>query len=66
MSWLSQLGEKSSRTDVWVASIAIYFWLCAFEIVNCEYNFMRFAILVGMFSDMGINLIKEMYQKKWT
>lgn len=62
LSWISNLGEKSSRTDVWVVSITTYFWLCAFRVIQCEYNFTIFSILIGMFADMGINLVKEVYK----
>jgi len=63
LNWISKLGEKSSRTDVWVVSITVYFWLCAFEVINCEYNFTTFAIICGMFADMGISLAKEIMKK---
>lgn len=62
INWISNLGEKSSRTDVWVVNITIYFWLCAAEVISCEYNFVIFSIICGMFADMGISLAKEIYK----
>lgn len=52
--WLSNLGEKSSRTDIWVILITVTYISCLFNIVPCKENFMVLSILAGMFADLGI------------
>lgn len=54
LNWLSNLGEKSSRTDVWVVLITMTYISCLFNIVPCTENFMVISILGGMFADLGI------------
>jgi hypothetical protein len=57
MSWIKDLGEKSSRTDVWVVLIVLTYISCLFELVPCAENWYVTTILVGMFLDLGINVI---------
>jgi len=64
MSWLSNLGEKSSRTDIWVLLIVLMFVGCIFDFVECRQNWYVTTILSGMFLDLGINVIANKFGKK--
>lgn len=63
MSWLSDLGERSSRTDWWVVLITLQFVTCLFGLVVCEQNWYVDIITVGMFSDLGINTLASKFGK---
>lgn len=63
MSWLSNLGEKSSRTDVWVACIILMFFGCLTGIWECNQNWYLDIIVIGMFADLGINTIAHKFGK---
>lgn len=60
---IGMLGEKTTRTDIWVVCIVVYFWLCVVGFVSCEYSWNTTMILGGMFLDLGVNVIKEMLRK---
>lgn len=57
MSWLSNLGEKKSRTDLWVILIVVQFITCHFGIVQCTQNWYVDLITIGMFADLGIDSV---------
>jgi len=62
MSWLADLGERSSRTDLWVILIAMQFITCHFGLVECTQNWYVDIITIGMFSDLGINTIASKFK----
>jgi hypothetical protein len=63
LAWLNNLGEKSSRTDVWVVLITLMFLGCLFQFIQCENNWYVTTILIGMFSDLGINTIINKFKQ---
>lgn len=61
LSWLSHLGEKSSRTDIWVLLITIQYITCLFNLVTCEQNWYMDILTIGMFADLGIDVISKRF-----
>lgn len=59
LKYLSTLGEKSSRTDIWVILISLTFISCLFGLVACTENWYVTTILGGMFLDLGINTVAK-------
>lgn len=53
-SWFSQLGEKTGRSDIWVALITIYFLMCIVPFVDCAQGAMEKFIVTLMFIDLGV------------
>ena len=61
--FLKSLGEKATRTDLWVVTILVYFWLCATDVNPCEYSFTETFIIGAMFLDMGVNVMRDIFKK---
>ena len=57
--YLSTLGNKSSRGDIWVICIAIAFLSCLSGVIPCVANELTMTIIIGMFADLGVENIKE-------
>lgn len=57
INWFFDLGEKSSRTDIWVMLITITYLGCIFRLVECQENPIITTILIAMFADLGITSI---------
>ena len=64
MSWLADLGEKSSRTDVWVGLIVLQYVCCLFNLIECSQNWYIDIITIGMFTDLGINTVATKFLSK--
>ena len=73
MTWLSELGEKSSRTDIWVGLYTLTFLLCLYLHVACgtgiielcNDNFLSYnqyilsTLILGIMVDLGIKQWKK-------
>jgi len=57
LTWLSHLGDKSSRTDVWVFLLTMQYIMCLFGLVACDQNWYMDILTIGMFADLGINTV---------
>lgn len=64
LNWIGNLGEKSSRTDVWVVLIILLFFGCTTGYFKCDQNWYLDIIVIGMFTDLGINTIATKFGKK--
>jgi hypothetical protein len=54
LKWLSKLGTKEGRTDLWVICITFAFITCITGYIPCMNNSLVMTILVGMFADLGV------------
>ena len=73
MSWFSNLGEKTGRTDIWVVLVTFLFigsayfhFACGTGLVStCDNGFLSYnqyilsTILIGFFVDLGIKTIRK-------
>ena len=78
MSWIKNLGEKSSRTDVWVIlyvlltfASAFFFFACGTGFIpSCDAGFIKSNMIVltslitGMMVDLGIKRWKGTNEKE--
>lgn len=62
LDWLNDLGEKSSRTDIWVILITLTYLGCIFNFISCEETPITSTILIAMFADLGISTITKTYK----
>lgn len=53
-SWFSQLGERTGRSDIWVALIALYFISCNVPMLGCSQDPIVKFIITLMFIDLGV------------
>ena len=58
-NYLSNIGNKSGRSDIWVLCISTAFLACVSGIIPCVHNELTMVIIVGMFSDLGIDKITD-------
>lgn len=54
LKWLTKLGTKDGRTDLWVLCITFAFITCITGYIPCMNNSLVMTILVGMFADLGV------------
>ncbi len=54
LKWISKLGTKDGRTDLWVLCIVFAFITCITGYIPCMNNSLVMTILVGMFADLGV------------
>lgn len=73
MNWFNKLGEKSSRTDIWVVlytllfiTCSIYHFICGVDIIEtCNDNFLSYnqyilsTLILGIMVDLGIKQWKK-------
>ena len=53
-SWFSKLGEKATRTDLWVIYISIIFFMCINPWGECPDNPFLSDLIWAMIIDLGI------------
>lgn len=64
LDWLYDLGEKSSRTDLWVALIVLFFIYCVAHPEGCRDNPYTDIMLCGMFIDLGLDKLSFLRKTK--
>jgi len=64
LNYLTKLGTKKGRTDLWVLCIVFAFISCITGYIPCVQNNVVMTILIGMFSDLGISEFKSAFKTK--
>lgn len=65
IKWISELGTKSGRRDIWVIFLTTVGVSCLYGFAPCQDNTILMTIIGGMFADLVGGTASEAYKYKY-